>query len=389
MENTPDIQNGDSTVTEKSIGATLRAARESQGLTVSDVAERIKFSVRQVEALEADDESHLPQGTFLRGFIRSYARYLHLDEAMLLNPIPTQPVAVPLVEAEQVESVAFRTAGTSGRKSAYLFGGAFLIAILLAVFLWSQREATPVERTVIEEVKLPDLQVSSMPVVASSVAVTAIAVEPLTAAVAKENRPVEHSLPLEKVKAAEPAKPVANSALPTVAGKPVAPVKSVEPVAPPAPVVKAKLVEPPKVVVPPVVPPVTVKPVLPVKVLPPAVVAAVPPVKPKVSTPTTAPAVSVPPPVSNISDAELTRLKKRPIHIVFTEGTWMEIKDKNGELLLSRMNDAGSEKWIGGGQRTPYQVTIGKAKAVRLYYRGREVDLSKYSQTGLVHLVLE
>ncbi len=384
MDNTSENQNDNPAQTQPSIGATLRAARESQGLTVSDVAERIKFSVRQVEALEADDASHLPQGTFLRGFIRSYARYLHLDEAVLLSPAPMQPVVVPLVEAEQAGGVAFRTTGSSGRKSAYLFAGAFLIAIFLAVFLWSHRETTHVERTVIEEVKLPDLQVASAPVAASSVVVAPVLVEPLPVAEVKLPRSGESGLTVEN------PKPVVAPTPPPVPGKPVAPVKSIETVAVPVATVKPIVLVPPKLVTPAPAPLPAVKPVSPVKVAQPAEVTPVPLIKPKVGAPTVAPAATVVlPAVTAMPDAALERLKKRPIHIVFNEDTWMEIKDKNGELLLSRMNTAGSEKWIGGGQRTPYQVTIGKAKAVRLYYRGREIDLSKQSQTGLVHLVLE
>lgn len=385
MDNTPDNQNDNPAQTQPRIGATLRAARESQGLTVSDVAERIKFSIRQVEALEADDASHLPQGTFLRGFIRSYARYLHLDEALLLNPVPMQPVTVPLVEAAQPGSVAFRTTGSSGRKSAYLFAGAFFIALLLAAFLWGQRETTKVEMTVIEEVKLPDLQVVSAPVIASSVAAVTVLVETLPVAAVKVSQLGEPGLPVGKPKPVETAKPVVATVQPPVSGRPVMPVKSIETVGAPVAPVKPKVIVPPTVVTPAPAPLPAVKPVSPVKVVQPAVVTPVPLIKPKVATPGTA----VIPAVAATPDAALERLKKRPIHIVFSEETWMEIKDKNGELLLSRMNAAGSEKWIGGGQRTPYQVTVGKAKAVRLYYRGREVDLSKYNQTGLVHLVLE
>ncbi len=389
MDNTSDNQNGNPAQTQPSIGATLRAARESQGLTVTDVAERIKFSVRQVEALEADDASHLPQGTFLRGFIRSYARYLHLDEAMLLNPVPVQPVAVPLVEAAQPGSIAFRTTGSSGRKSAYLFAGAFFIALLLAAFVWSQRDTPMIERTVLEEVKLPDLQVVSAPVIASSVAAAPVLVEPLPVAEAKLPRSGESGLTVEKSKPAETVKPVV-APTPPVSGKPVAPVKSIETVAVPVAPVKPIVLVPPKLVTPAPAPLPAVKPVSPMKVAQPAEVTPVPLIKPKVGAPAVAPAATVVlPAVTAMPDAALERLKKRPIHIVFNEDTWMEIKDKNGELLLSRMNTAGSEKWIGGGQRTPYQVTIGKAKAVRLYYHGREVDLSKYNQTGLVHLVLE
>lgn len=61
------------------VGAELRAARERAGLSVIDVAQRLKFAARQIEALEADNIDALPGLTFVRGFVRSYAKMLGLD----------------------------------------------------------------------------------------------------------------------------------------------------------------------------------------------------------------------------------------------------------------------------------------------------------------------
>ncbi|HEY6868910.1 MAG TPA: helix-turn-helix domain-containing protein, partial [Novosphingobium sp.] len=66
-------------------GRRLREAREALGLTCHDVAQALKFSARQVEALERDDYSSLQGATFVRGFIRSYCRFLKLDPEPLLG----------------------------------------------------------------------------------------------------------------------------------------------------------------------------------------------------------------------------------------------------------------------------------------------------------------
>ncbi|MDD5058191.1 MAG: DUF4115 domain-containing protein [Sideroxydans sp.] len=293
-----------------SVGATLRAAREEQGMKIVDVADRIKFSVRQIEALEADDLSHLPQGAFLRGFIRSYARALHLDESALLTVMPVKSEAPLNVGDSQSGGDAFPSIESSRQKSIYLLAGALAVALVLVAFVWSHNGTPKPESTVIEDVKLPELTVASAPVLAMSEA--ASAVQPAVAP----------AIPVAPVVAAEPKK-----------------------ITPPAP---TKAVEPAKAAAP---------------------VAA--------STATAQSALA------------LEQLKKRPIHIVFVEETWMEVVDVNGELLLSLTASAGSEKWIGGRNRAPYQVTIGKAGAVRIYDHGREVDLSQYNQTGLVKLVLE
>ncbi|MDP1635083.1 MAG: helix-turn-helix transcriptional regulator, partial [Gallionellaceae bacterium] len=86
-----NVDEGDKTLKLVNVGATLRAAREQVGLSVADIANRIKFAPKQVEALEANDFAHLPQATFLRGFVRSYARVLQLDEAMLIGSLPEDP----------------------------------------------------------------------------------------------------------------------------------------------------------------------------------------------------------------------------------------------------------------------------------------------------------
>ena len=65
-------------------GQCLREAREARGLSIADVTQAIKFSQRQIEAIEQDEFAKLPGNTFVRGMVRSYAKLLHLDETPLL-----------------------------------------------------------------------------------------------------------------------------------------------------------------------------------------------------------------------------------------------------------------------------------------------------------------
>ena len=58
----------------QSAGTRLRLAREAAQLTLDDVAQQLKLARRQVVALESDDVAALPGPTFVRGFIRNYAR---------------------------------------------------------------------------------------------------------------------------------------------------------------------------------------------------------------------------------------------------------------------------------------------------------------------------
>ncbi len=70
-------------VPEVSAGERLRAARERAGISIEDVASKLKLSVRQISAIEKEDWSALPERTFTRGFFRSYARLVDVDEASI------------------------------------------------------------------------------------------------------------------------------------------------------------------------------------------------------------------------------------------------------------------------------------------------------------------
>src|SRR5712691_10660591 len=68
----------------KPVGKMLGAERERQGLSRLDVAQRLHMSAYQVEALETGDYGRLPRGTFLRGFVRNYAKLLGIPAESVL-----------------------------------------------------------------------------------------------------------------------------------------------------------------------------------------------------------------------------------------------------------------------------------------------------------------
>jgi cytoskeletal protein RodZ len=60
-------------------GSSLRALRVSRGLSLEEVSSRLKYSARQITALEEERWDQLPTGMSLRGMIRNYARLLGAD----------------------------------------------------------------------------------------------------------------------------------------------------------------------------------------------------------------------------------------------------------------------------------------------------------------------
>jgi cytoskeletal protein RodZ len=85
----------------------------------------------------------------------------------------------------------------------------------------------------------------------------------------------------------------------------------------------------------------------------------------------------------------IEQLKRRPLHLVFLANTWAEVIDARGGVLLSRNNSKGSEKWVGGPGRAPYDISIGRPSNVKLYYKGKEIDLSAYAGMDVARLKVE
>jgi cytoskeleton protein RodZ len=70
------------------VGSRLAAARQQQKLDLKTVASQLHLTTAVVTALEAGDRSMLPAMTFVRGYIKGYARLLGLDEQQVLGLIP-------------------------------------------------------------------------------------------------------------------------------------------------------------------------------------------------------------------------------------------------------------------------------------------------------------
>ncbi len=63
-----------------SLGEKLRQAREERGISISEVAEQTRISSLYLKSIEDDNYKPLPGGIFNKGFIKSYAKYVGIDE---------------------------------------------------------------------------------------------------------------------------------------------------------------------------------------------------------------------------------------------------------------------------------------------------------------------
>jgi hypothetical protein len=67
------------------IGNSLREARVRQGLDYSQVELATKIRAKYIRALEEESFEVLPTGTYIKGFLRSYAEFLGLDGQLYVD----------------------------------------------------------------------------------------------------------------------------------------------------------------------------------------------------------------------------------------------------------------------------------------------------------------
>src|SRR5690349_3188385 len=114
------------------IGRRLRAARESQGLTVQDVATRTRIHSAYLEKIEAGLTEGLPALTFVRGFMRNYIQTLAIDDHSLVEAVqelgavpPAAPPPQPLRAATTEKLLGMETERTNWTK--WLLIGALVV----------------------------------------------------------------------------------------------------------------------------------------------------------------------------------------------------------------------------------------------------------------------
>lgn len=288
-----------------SFGRQLALAREQQGISVADIAARLRLHPRQVTALEAERLDTLPEAPFVRGFVRNYAKELKLDPAPLLAllaeklPAPAQPTDA--LVGTGITASEVRRAGVDRASRIAVIGGTVVVLAVLGLIGW----------------------VASMRVKTAEVAAPASA--PVAAAdSAAVNAPAAATPPATPSADAVPAPPAQADASAAA-----------------------------------------------------SVAQAVPPAASAPAAPTGSPAQPAP-----LAGPGL-RL------VVGDRPSWVEITQADGRVVLTGLQEPGSDRRLGNPQ-PPLQLVIGNASSVTLEYRGRTIDLKRHIRANdLARLTLE
>ena len=268
------------------VGGRLRSAREERHLSIEDAAFALKLSPRQVVEIEANEWTGLPTSV-VRGFVRNYARVVHLDPQTLLADLEAPPPTSPRLDLPRRSTAVMPEPGQAKKRDyAAVLVGLVLVAVAVVAYyvvpadFWMK---APQPEPVVKETPSP---------------------QPLFPPGTTPGSPLQGAtVPAE-------AAPAALSAAQATA------------VAPDS---------------------------LPVA-------------------PTNAP-----------SGAGL--------RMVFAQPSWVEIRDKSGQIIFSQLNPAGSERLVDG--TPPFALVVGNAQHVKVQYNGREIELQPRSKDDVARVTVE
>ena len=126
-----------------STGERLRLAREQMGLTQQNVAERLCLKLSTVRDIEEDKSPADLASTFLRGYIRSYARLVHIPEEELLPMMAKQtPVRAAKIEPMQSFSLGKRRKKRDGWLMIFTWLVLFVVVGLTGAWWWQNHKAS-------------------------------------------------------------------------------------------------------------------------------------------------------------------------------------------------------------------------------------------------------
>ncbi|MEP7155746.1 MAG: RodZ domain-containing protein [Betaproteobacteria bacterium] len=309
-----------------SVGSILRAAREKLGLSANDVATKLRMGLKQVNALENSDYAQLPTGTFLRGFVRNYAKAVSLKPDEVLAVLETTHVAAAPVKASSVvvpnqQNIKVPIPGgdlASPKGRAFVIG---IVVLLLLAAVWYWWEYVLPYRAEGGRTRAAATQSIAVPAPATST-----------------------DLP-----AAAPMQPQPGAGTDSSANANVAISRSV---------ISSPAQAPEKAVVAPT----------PELVARPARQSPTPLPTPPVTTSVTPDTAAARPATVPAGSATLG--------FTFSGESWVRVTDSTGKTVLSRLFKSGDAEEVIG--KAPFSVLIGNAKATRMALNGQEFAIDSY-----------
>ena len=117
-------------------GQLLSKKREDLGLSIDSIAEKLNLDPKLLELLEKDNYEEFTVETYLKGYLRAYARFLDIDADKVVNLYTEKN---PEKQTEILPDVKPKTQRNSHDKSVKLFTYVIGISIVLSMLVWYQK----------------------------------------------------------------------------------------------------------------------------------------------------------------------------------------------------------------------------------------------------------
>ncbi len=311
----------------QSTGERLRTAREAKGMTQQNVADRLCLKLSTVRDIEEDKAPTELAATFLRGYIRSYARLVHIPEAELLpdlqQHVPVRPTKVTPMQSYAITSRRSKRK-RDGLLTTFTWLIIFVVVGLTVAWWWQNHKAAQSELTSSLSTSAGEDNSNGQ----------SIALSTETSDPSAQQAAQTESQPAQSDTNVEPAAPAAVTAPAPVAASPSTPASTDQGTTP------------------------AVSPSAPAT---------------PVTTPATTPSAVQTPDNSATPDA---------LTVNFSSDCWLEISDATGKKLFSGLQHTGAVLNLNG--KLPYRLKIGAPAAVSVHFRGQPVDLSRFVQRNQV-----
>ncbi|MBS0970603.1 cytoskeleton protein RodZ [Chimaeribacter arupi] len=212
----------------KTTGERLRQAREQLGLSQQAVAERLCLKVSTVRDIEEDTAPPGLASTFLRGYIRSYAKLVHIPEEELL---PLMAKQAPIRAAKVAPMQSFSLGKSRKKRDGWLMGFTWLVVFvvigLTGAWWWQNHQAQQQEIATMADqssAQLSQGDAQSIPLGNSDDAAPADNSNDGTTGTPPDSQATNTAAQPAPVTPAAPAAPVAQAPAPTVVSPSQAPV---------------------------------------------------------------------------------------------------------------------------------------------------------------------
>ncbi len=138
IRSAPPLQMSGRPVTE-SVGDLLQHARRERGMSLDGVARSTRISMAQLESIERGHYDELPGETYVRGFVRSYAKSVGLDA--------DQALVTYASECRSAETTLHAVQKSTPKKSRsvglLVVGSIFLLLLVVATLAVGRSRSTP------------------------------------------------------------------------------------------------------------------------------------------------------------------------------------------------------------------------------------------------------